>query len=381
MKTPFLATALALLTAVGCTSEPQFDVRTHVQHASVQDPAQFVLALRNGNEQTIVAYGTSLTAKGTWVQQLKLALDNLHPNLATVVNAGKGAMWSDWGVANLEQQVLAHEPDAVFIEFAINDAFLEYETSVQDAQANLEQMIERILEQNSRTEVILMVMNPPTGVHLQRRPDINSYEEMYRAVAKSHGLRLIDFSLPWQHVIDNQPDAWRYFVPDGIHPNEHGCKQIITPSLLRGLGIDGVDPSKKFGITRSTWRTAQKSGRQRPPPHTARMFAMSRCVRVGLVAAGDSRRMTAFRITPPSRSRRMGRILPGSKSGRTRDSLGGNEVRRSRNRAQRAPTRNRPFLHVRPRKWRVLRHVPDTDRLLHHTACDPVAGLDGPLSQ
>ncbi len=98
-------------------------------------------------------------------------------------------------------------------------------------------MITRILAQDSNTEIILMIMNPPTGIHLEKRPNYQQYEAMYRDVASSRGLRLIDFSDRWLSLIEHQPKMWRKFVPDGIHPNASGSTEIITPNLLQGLGI------------------------------------------------------------------------------------------------------------------------------------------------
>ena len=73
--------ALAILSALGAHAvEPE-------------KPAAFVTALAE-KKQTIVAYGTSLTAGGAWVGQLKAALDAKFPGRATVINSGAGGMWS-----------------------------------------------------------------------------------------------------------------------------------------------------------------------------------------------------------------------------------------------------------------------------------------------
>ena len=112
--------------------------------------------------------------------------------MAAVINSGQGSSWSKWGVDNLDTRVIAKKPDTVFIEFGINDAYLPYKTSVADARANLETMITRILEAKPDTEIILMTMNPPTGVHLDRRPGFKDYYEMYRDVAKERKILLSD---------------------------------------------------------------------------------------------------------------------------------------------------------------------------------------------
>jgi len=206
------------------------------------ESSQLVTNLEAGKPQTIVTYGTSLTAGGAWVRQLREALQTNYPGLATVINSGKGAMWSKWGVDNLASNVIQKTPDIVLIEFAINDAYLPYKTPVEDARRNLETMIDRILQSKADTEIILMTMNPPIGIHLERRPDYKDYYQMYRDVARERKLQLIDHYLNWERVLAKDKDLFNKYVPDGIHPGPEGCREVITPAMLKALGVN-VEPT------------------------------------------------------------------------------------------------------------------------------------------
>lgn len=211
---------------------------THLVAAdSPPSKAAFVTALEAKQPQTIVTYGTSLTAGGAWVKQVQQVLDAQFPKLATVINSAQSAMWSDWGVKNLDARVIAKKPDAVFIEFSINDAYLPYATPANVARKNLETMITRIHTAHPKCEIVLMVMNPPIGVHLERRPKIVDYEQVYRDVAREQHLRLIDHSAAWQAVLKKGEAEYKKLVPDGIHPNAEGGQQIITPNILRNVGV------------------------------------------------------------------------------------------------------------------------------------------------
>ena len=73
----------------------------------------------------------------------------------------------------------------VIIEFAMNDAYLPYTTSIEAARLNLEYMVYRILEvisgmfdSDSSDE------NMPIAEHKTQRPDIELYYDMYRKEAK-----------------------------------------------------------------------------------------------------------------------------------------------------------------------------------------------------
>ncbi|MBL4886676.1 MAG: SGNH/GDSL hydrolase family protein [Planctomycetaceae bacterium] len=203
------------------------------------EKSRLVENLHSGKQQTVVTYGTSLTAGGAWVRQLGQELERAYPGKANVINSGSGGMWSTWGVDNLDKRVIQKKPDTVLIEFAINDAFLNYKTSVDLAQSNLENMIDRILKSNPDCEIVLMVMNPPIGVHLTRRPKIKEYYQMYREVAQARKLLLIDHYPKWETILKDNPDLFNKYVPDGIHPNPQGCKAVITPQIVKSLGIAG----------------------------------------------------------------------------------------------------------------------------------------------
>jgi acyl-CoA thioesterase I len=203
--------------------------------AETQKACQLILNLEAGKKQHIVTYGTSLTAGGAWVGQMKDQLDKKYPGLVTVTNSGQGGMWSQWGVDNLDARVLQKNPDAVFIEFAINDAFLPYKTTVEQCRKNLETMIDRIQKQNAACQVILMTMNPPVGVHREQRPKVEDYYQVYRDVAKERKLLLIDHYPVWKAILDKDKPTFDKYVPDGIHPGEEGCKMVITPGIGKAL--------------------------------------------------------------------------------------------------------------------------------------------------
>jgi lysophospholipase L1-like esterase len=191
-----------------------------------------------------VAYGTSLTSEGAWVNQLQEALADKFPGQAAVLNCGKGAMWSGWGVENLHKRVLKHKPDVVFLEFAVNDAFLPYKTSPAQCRKNLEAMINDILRHHARCEIILMTMNeavdnptgpPYRGKHRSNRPNLPDYYQVYRDVAKERKLLLVDHYPRWQALREHDRATFDRYVPDGIHPNSEGCARVITPALVEAI--------------------------------------------------------------------------------------------------------------------------------------------------
>lgn len=211
--------------------------------------ARFVEKLAAGKKQTIVTVGTSLTEGGAWVSQLQAVLDKHFPGLATVTNLGRGA--SSTAVPpgrcglDMVRSVVAARPDAVLIEFGINDCYLPYKISQEQARSNLNSIIDTINQANPETEVILQTMNcckdyPEKGAgsnHSSNRPQLSEYYQIYREVARERHLLLIDHHPCWLAVMNESPDRFDELVPDRIHPNAKGSEVVILPTLKRSLGL------------------------------------------------------------------------------------------------------------------------------------------------
>ncbi|WP_187443963.1 SGNH/GDSL hydrolase family protein [Sphingobacterium phlebotomi] len=198
--------------------------------------------MKNGKPQHIVVYGTSLSSGGNgkaWMEAVKARLEEKYgDNLVSYTLAGKGGMWSVWGVRNFEDSVIAKKPDAVFMEFGMNDAFEEYGTSVALAKLNLAYMIDRIRLHNDSCDIFLQVMNMPIGKSASFRPHLDDYYAMYRETAQEKKVTLIDHYPNWQIILDKGEDIFRQYVPDGLHPNRKGGEEIIAPKIVEVLNLN-----------------------------------------------------------------------------------------------------------------------------------------------
>jgi acyl-CoA thioesterase-1 len=200
--------------------------------------SKLVRNLKAGKHQVLVVYGTSLSAgEGgrAWVDSVDRALNKQFHGLLTTINSAKSAMWSTWGVQNLEDSVIRKKPDAVIIEFSMNDAFLNYKTSVELAKLNLNYMIDRIKLDNPNCEVILQIMNIPINKHAEARPDLMNYYDLYRQVAERRSLLLIDHLPHWQRILDQGKDMYLKYVPDGLHPGVEIARTLIAPYVVKRL--------------------------------------------------------------------------------------------------------------------------------------------------
>lgn len=210
---------------------------------STKAQSQLVKNLEQGKDQLVVVFGTSLSSGNhgaSWIDAVADYFNKKYGNHLTYTLSGKGGMWSTWGVQHLEDSVISKNPDAVIIEFGMNDAVLRYKTSREVARLNLEYMINRLHLNNPNCEIILQVMNMPIGKSAGYRPNLKAYYDMYRDVAKEHGLLLIDHYPNWQKILAQGEDKFLQYVPDGLHHSDESGRDIIAPEIIKRL----TDPEK-----------------------------------------------------------------------------------------------------------------------------------------
>ncbi|MDR1190136.1 MAG: SGNH/GDSL hydrolase family protein [Verrucomicrobiales bacterium] len=208
-------------------------------------PAQdFFKKLNAGEPQTVVLYGTSLTAEGAWATAMRQWFDEKYPGQVRFINSGGPGQNSDWGWQNVKTKVLDHHPDLVLIEFSYNDAHEKFNLPVKRGAENLAKIVTAIQEQNPATLIVLQIMNAawdaPNGrKSLSARPRLDAFNDNYRAFAKEHGLTLLDHYPAWQELKKKQPQKFQTYIPDGTHPDKTGSL-AVTWAAIKAWLEDGV---------------------------------------------------------------------------------------------------------------------------------------------
>jgi lysophospholipase L1-like esterase len=219
--------------------------------------------LKHGENLKLAAIGTSLTDKGSgnkgwfehageWLNTLpykgKVTWSNhaVGGSASKTVNSDKGYHPGRYGLLQLSDVLANENPDVIFIEFAINDAFLPYNISQQASEENLQTMIDQIHEwakkqnqgQGKKVDIIVQTMNNCIKDHADKRPNLEQYYEGYKKVAKrNRDVLFVDNYANWMKLYNSQPDhaTWHSYVPDGIHPNAKGDREILIRQLQKKL--------------------------------------------------------------------------------------------------------------------------------------------------
>lgn len=174
-------------------------------------------------------YSDNITLKTEekWVDMSTKWLNEQFPESdITYVNAGLSGTPSVLGNVRLEPDVLSHDPDVVFVEFAVNDGA---ETIYKNAY---ESMVRTLLTQDKDIAVVLLFTIIESGHTCQ--PHMSQIGEHY-------GLPMI--SLPDSVWVEMQEGrmAWSDYSADQSHPNVEGSimiRDFVTHYFNEMLSID-----------------------------------------------------------------------------------------------------------------------------------------------
>lgn len=163
-------------------------------------------------------------------------LKRLYPHAAiNAIVTAIGGENSVAGAVRFGQDVLRHQPDLVFIDYALNDRRLPPE----QVEAAWRQMI-----QQCKTAGIPVVLLTPTGdskADMDRENDpLRQRADLVRRLARETNVPLADVATAWRREIANgtsESDLLSQFN----HPNLRG-HQIAAAAILRALRDAGLDP-------------------------------------------------------------------------------------------------------------------------------------------
>ena len=216
-----------------------------------------VVSLSHGvvsaDEPRVVTFGDSTTAvRGKlkiYSQILREEIDGVE-----VINAGVGGHNTRHAKARFENDVRAHDPDVVVIQFGINDAAIdvwkdppatESRVSLEEYETNLRQFVDTLADDN--VAVILMTPNPlrwnAKMLELYGKPPYDSddelgftaflklYAEKVRELAREKELPLVDVYQLFETHGSEPEQSVNDLLLDGIHPNDRG-QRIVAEALL-----------------------------------------------------------------------------------------------------------------------------------------------------
>jgi len=185
-------------------------------------PEKTIDKLKSGKPLRIVALGDSLTqgwmVRKGYVEFMEEMLQNKFPMAQfKIINRGIPGDTAEGGLYRLEHDVLLNEPDCVFIQFGLNDAFCGY--SPQEYEAFIDQMINKI-NNSSAAEIVLL-----TSSHIGSNMESRHAEQFYgrlEALADKYSLPIARVHSYWKRRIGEDTEFRELVQFDCVHPTVKG---------------------------------------------------------------------------------------------------------------------------------------------------------------
>lgn len=224
--------------------------------------------VRDGKPVRIAYLGGSITAAPGWrVSTFQWFKEQIPQQQATEINAAIGGTGSDLGVFRVGHDVLQHEPDLMFVEFAVNDGG----ASPENIWRAMEGIVRQTWARLPRTD-ICFVYTFRVGYEKDLgegfAPRAASAMEM---LADHYGIPSINVA---QRVVelhdqgllvyqaDEAPEGKIHFSKDGVHPLDEGHRiysEVVIDALKRLAELEPVDHGKKLAApyVEDHWQAAK----------------------------------------------------------------------------------------------------------------------------
>ena len=203
----------------------------------------FFAKLKAKQPLTIVYFGGSITNHPGYRVYSEEWFKTQYPqNKFTTVNAGIGGTGSDLGVFRMDQDVLYHYPDLVFVEFAVNDAG----TDSLIICHSMEGIVRKIRKHNPKIDIcFLYTVNQGMLNDLMQGRLYKSMRYMEN-IAKYYDIPSVNFAMKVIDLVkkdslifkgDKGKDygSKKVFSDDGTHPSFEVGHKIYTQTLTHSM--------------------------------------------------------------------------------------------------------------------------------------------------
>ena len=181
-------------------------------------------------EEVVVAYlGGSITAANGWRPKTTAWLTEKYPDARfKEIHAAIGGTGSDLGAFRVGRDALQHDPDLLFVEFAVNDGGAAPEAIWRQ----MEGIVRQTWRRDPRTDIVFtytIAANMTNDVARGMCPRSSSAMEM---LAEHYGIPSVNFAVPVVDLLarnklvftasEKPAEGKIWFAKDSCHPNSEG---------------------------------------------------------------------------------------------------------------------------------------------------------------
>lgn len=212
--------------------------------------------LEKGEPLAVAYLGGSITAANGWRPKTTRWLKDTFPKASIrEINAAISGTGSELGAFRLEYDVLRHEPDLLFVEFAVNDGGVVPE----NIWRGMEGIVRQTWKKNPNTDIVFVYTIAGRAVsELEKGNDSRSMAAM-DMLADFYGIPSINFGVPIVKLLKEDKLVFKsdekeipgkiIFSRDNVHPLEAGhaiYAATLAQSFLAMRDVKPVDHASKL---------------------------------------------------------------------------------------------------------------------------------------
>lgn len=243
---------------VNSQSVPQTDEEWHeamiekslTSYGNTSAMQEKIKKAQSGETVTIAYIGGSITEGMTagpddcWA---KLTYNHFSEKYGTgdnvkYVNAGLSGTPSTLGNLRLQRDVLSHNPDICFVEFAVNDA------NDADHNNSYESIVRTLLENDVAVVLLFSVTEADY-----------SCQDYMKAIGNYYDLPMISYCDALRYMFENKQMTWKDFSDDQSHPNVNG-HALVAEMVNRYFDTVTEQQSGKYVIPEESFYSDRLMG-------------------------------------------------------------------------------------------------------------------------
>jgi hypothetical protein len=241
-----LASVLFSLSALA--AEPDFPLAPAVECTARQGLPNFLAKVNQvGAEVKIGYFGGSITAQSGWRPKTLAHFQKSYPQAKiSEINAAIGGTGSDLGVFRLKQDMLDHQPDLLFVEFAVNDGGAEPQKIFQC----MEGIVRQTWRSLPKCDICFVYTITEALVPAMLEGKFQRSASAMEKIADHYGLPSVHMGMEvaklakagkllWKAKLPKTPEEKQavgdqfVFAPDSVHPHPETGHELYLQAIIR----------------------------------------------------------------------------------------------------------------------------------------------------
>lgn len=215
--------------------------------------------IRAGQKVTVAYLGGSITAANGWRPKTTAWLRETFPGAQfEEVHAAIGGTGSDLGVYRVGHDALQHNPDLLFVEFAVNDG----SAAPEAIWRNMEGIVRQTWRKDPETDIIFTYTIHQGMIEEVKKGLCPRSASAMELLADFYGIPSVNFQVPVVELLkqdklvfqaDKQPEGGKiWFAADGCHPRDAGHEiylRLVAEAITQMKDCRPADHQAKLAKT------------------------------------------------------------------------------------------------------------------------------------